>query len=129
MVHRTRCKAFVFAVFLLSLLLSLLTKPALGQDATAKILGQITDSVGALIANASIVVTNTATGVQNKTQSNKNGEYQVQQLPIGTYRVQAAMTGFATATTPEYKLETNQAKRPHLNLPCAHNPPPTTVSC
>ena len=67
MVQRTRCKAFVFAVFLLSLLLSLLTKPALGQDATAKILGQVTDSAGALIANASIVVTNTATGVQNKT--------------------------------------------------------------
>src|SRR5260370_16579452 len=108
MVHRTRCKAFVFAAFLLSLLLSLLTMPALGQDATAKILGQVTDSVGALIVNASIVVTNTATGVQNETQSNKNGEYQVQQLPIGTYKVQAATTAFATPTTPEHNLDINQ---------------------
>lgn len=128
MVHRTRCKAFVFAVFLLSLLLSLLTKPALGQDATAKILGQVTDSVGALIANASIVVTNTATGVQNKTQSNKNGEYQVQQLPIGTYKVQAAMTGFATTTTPEYKLEINQAKRVDFKLPVEGNTQSVDVS-
>src|SRR5260370_40018205 len=87
----------------------------------AKILGQVTVSVGAMIANASIVVTNTATGVQNKTQSNKNGEYQVQQLPIGTYKVQAAMTGFATTTTPEYKLEINQAKRVDFKLPVEGN--------
>src|SRR5216684_3932324 len=128
MVQRTRCKAFVFAVFLFSLLLGLPTKPALGQDATAKILGQVTDSAGALIANASIVVTNTATGVQNKTQSNKDGEYQVQQLPIGTYRVQAAMTGFATTTTPEYKLEINQAKRVDFRLPVQGNTQSVDVS-
>src|SRR5260370_22276603 len=87
----------------------------------AKILGQVTVSVGAMIANASIVVTNTATGVKNKTQSNKDGEYQVQQLPIGTYRVQAAMTGFATTTTPEYKLEINQAKRVDFKMPVEGN--------
>src|SRR5260370_193518 len=102
--------------------------PSRGQDARAKILGQVTDSVGALIVNASIVVTNTATGVQNETQSNKNGEYQVQQLPIGTYKVQAAMTGFATTTTPEYKLEINQAKRVDFKLPVEGNAQSVDVS-
>src|SRR5260370_42272907 len=95
--------------------------PSRGQDARAKILGQVTDSVGALIVNASIVVTNTATGVQNETQSNKNREDQVQKLPIGTYKVQTAMTGFATKTTAEYKLELNQAKRNGLELPGERN--------
>ncbi len=110
------------------LLSCFLTVAAFGQDATAKILGQISDSAGALIPNAAVVVTNTATSVQSKTQSDKNGEYQLQQLPIGTYTVQAAMAGFTTTTTPEYKLEINQAKRVDFKLPVAGSQQTVSVS-
>jgi len=104
---------------LLAACLCVLAFPAAAQDATAKILGQLTDPVGALIPGAAVSATNTATGVETKTVTNRNGEYQIPQLPIGSYTVKAAMPGFATTTTPEYSLEINQAKRVDFKLPVA----------
>ena len=58
--------------------------------------GTVTDASGALIPNASITVTNIATGAERVTVSNGAGEYAVTQLPAAEYNVRVTAKGFAT---------------------------------
>lgn len=102
----------------------LLAQAALGtriwaQDATAKILGQISDASGAVLPDARVTVTNTATTVVSTTESDRSGNFQVSQLPIGPYTVRAEKEGFAPTTSPIYKLEINQSQRVDFKLPIA----------
>jgi hypothetical protein len=63
------------ATALLSLLLIL---PAgWAQDATGKVVGTVKDATGAVIPNATVVVTNLETKVAKETISDKQGFYQV----------------------------------------------------
>lgn len=71
--------------------------PAFAQLDRGSIVGTVRDSSGALIPNASIAVTNTATGVAVTTQANTAGEYQVLSLIPGTYSVTASASGFSKA--------------------------------
>lgn len=66
------------------------------QAVTGNISGTVTDSSGAVIAGASILVKNTATGVTQTTTSNSQGRYNVPDLAVGTYDVQASNSGFQT---------------------------------
>jgi len=98
----------------------LLAAPMLhAQDTTAKILGQVSDASGALIPNASVTVTNVATGVVVTKQSDSQGAYEFLQLPIGSYTVSARMQGFTDETSPPYKLEINKTQRVDFKLPVA----------
>ena len=98
----------------------LLAAPMLhAQDTTAKVLGQVSDASGALIPNASVTVTNVATGVVVTKQSDSQGTYEFLQLPIGSYTVSARMQGFTDETSPPYKLEINKTQRVDFKLPVA----------
>jgi Carboxypeptidase regulatory-like domain len=57
-------------------------------------MGIITDPSGAVVPNAKVTVTHTATSISYQTMSDKSGFYQVLQLPIGSYRVTAEAPGF-----------------------------------
>jgi hypothetical protein len=73
---------------------------AFAQSVTAgDINGTLTDSTGAIIPNASITVTNPATGVTKTATSGTSGEYRVSLLPPGTYKVTATAPGFSTIST------------------------------
>ncbi len=68
---------------------------ALAQEETsATITGQVTDSTGAAINNATIVVTNTATGQARTIQTNEEGNYTVFPLIPGTYTISVEQSGF-----------------------------------
>jgi hypothetical protein len=66
------------------------------QAVTGNISGTVTDASGAVIAGANIQVKNTATGVTQTTVSNAQGRYNVPDLTVGTYDVQASNSGFQT---------------------------------
>lgn len=66
-------------------------------NTTGAIDGVVSDPTGAIVPNASVVVTNTATGTTFKVASNGGGEYRVSQLPPGAYSVTATASGFQTA--------------------------------
>ena len=104
------------AVFAL-LVFALSVSPIRAQDATGKITGIVTDTSGAVLPNAQVTVTNSATNVSQQTTTNNEGFYQVLQLPIGLYRVTVAATGFEK-TTIESKtaLEINQTLRIDVKL-------------
>jgi hypothetical protein len=69
---------------------------AFGQVGTGSISGTVTDSSGGAVAGASIAARNTQTGVVTPVQTNPQGRYAVPDLVVGTYNVQAQMTGFKT---------------------------------
>jgi hypothetical protein len=60
------------------------------------IVGNVTDTTGAVIVGAKVVVTNTATDVSFNTVTSSIGAYALAQLPVGTYTV--------TITAPNFKV-------------------------
>jgi hypothetical protein len=64
------------------------------EETSATITGQVTDSTGAAIANASIVVANTETGQTRTIQSNDEGNYSVFPLIPGSYTISVEQSGF-----------------------------------
>ena len=89
---------------------------ASAQQATAKIVGTITDPQGLVVTGVKITVTNMATNVATETTSDKGGFYQVLDLPIGKYRIVARHEGFRTLEVLTAPLEINQAFRADLKL-------------
>jgi hypothetical protein len=56
--------------------------------------GNVVDPVGAVVAGASITVGNRETSIARHAQTDREGNYQVAALPVGTYRVEVRAEGF-----------------------------------
>ena len=69
---------------------------ASAQTITGSIAGDVTDSSGAVVPNATVTVESAATGVKRTATSSGSGSYKIPELPIGTYKVSAAAEGFKT---------------------------------
>ena len=108
-------RVFRFAA-LLSLYVLLSYESAWTQSATASILGRVTDPQGASVPGVKITVSNVATQVEYKTESDAQGDYRVLALPIGTYTVTAEHEGFSRLVTEKRTLEINQQERMDLTL-------------
>jgi hypothetical protein len=85
---------------LLSLCLLLCAAPRLGAQGitTGTIIGQVVDPQGAVIPNAAISATNSATGVVLHTTSIADGNFSFRAVPIGHYSVKIEAPGFTAAT-------------------------------
>jgi hypothetical protein len=75
------------------------------QTSFGTIAGRVTDSTGAIIAKATVVVTNSDTSVSRKTVTDGNGNYQVESLPPGRYQLQVTNVGFQTANVTDLVLD------------------------
>ncbi len=90
----------------------------LAQDVTGKVVGVVTDPSGAVVSNATVVVTNMGTNIAKETKTDTSGFYQVAQLPIGKYKVNASAAGFEKVTVvSQGNLEINQTLRIDIQLP------------
>lgn len=70
-----------------------LSPGAFGQD-NAAITGNVLDPSGAAVANASIQITNVATGQTRQVTSNSSGVYVFPNVGVGTYTLNASASGF-----------------------------------
>jgi len=60
--------------------------PVFGQvTPTGSIAGAVTDPQGAVVPNATITVTNKATGQAREATTDENGEFKIASLPAGAY--------------------------------------------
>ena len=91
--------------------LSLLGPATYGQDTTGRIIGTVTDPQGSLVAGVGVTVTNAKTQVSQQTVTNKDGYYQVLDLPIGTYQVTMQHDGFRELIFDNQVLQINQSLR------------------
>ena len=71
--------------------------------------GKVTDPQGAVVPNATIVVTNKATNAQVTVNASDDGTYKVSKLPPGTYSVATTVTGFAPATAENIIVEVGRS--------------------
>ena len=67
------------------------------QGTAATILGTVTDSTGASIPGANILVKNVGTGQTTTSQTDAQGRYRVADVGVGDYEVQASKASFSTA--------------------------------
>ena len=68
----------------------------MAQVKSSAITGIVTDASGALVPNATVVVTNEETNIAVQAKSNGAGEYTVPYLETGRYSVTVTATGFET---------------------------------
>lgn len=97
-------------------LLALLALSANGQTITGAITGTVTDPSGAIVPNAAVTATNTATNLTYETRTNEAGVYNLLFLPVGDYTVTVAAQGFKRSTLGPFKLEVNQTARVDVRL-------------
>jgi len=81
------------------------------QVNTASLTGQVTDSNGAAIANASVTVKNKATAAEKSATTDSSGYYTFASLPVGVYSVTIELQGFKRAVHEAINLEIGQKAR------------------
>jgi len=82
---------------------------------TANVQGTVTDPKGSVIPGATVLLVNTATGVQQTTTSNASGVFQFASLAPGSYTVSGSSPGFSKATV-SFTLDTDQTRDVPLSL-------------
>jgi hypothetical protein len=80
------------------------------------ILGTVTDSSGASVPNASVLITNAGTNVALKTQTNQEGFYTSPGVVIGTYSVEVEAQGFKRYARSGITLELDQKAQVNVRL-------------
>jgi hypothetical protein len=65
---------------------------------TSQVVGTVTDSSGATVPDAVVVLTQTDTGFTRSVKTNSSGNYTVSDLPLGPYKLQVTYTGFQSFT-------------------------------
>ena len=87
-----------------------------GQAIYGSVYGQITDSSGAAIANATVTVKNVAKGTSVQTTTNSIGEYSVEHLIPDVYDVAVAATGFRGTESQGIRISADTSPKLDLKL-------------
>jgi hypothetical protein len=90
--------------------------PAFAQIDRGAIVGTVEDSSGAVVPQATVTVTNKATGVALATPVNSVGEYQVLALIPGTYTVRVQAKGFETSVRDDIAVHVQDRLSLNFNL-------------
>src|SRR5688572_15785626 len=80
--------------------------PAAAQSNKGTITGTVTDPNGAVVKDAKVTATNTATGEVREATTGDEGEYVLPALDPGLYRITVEAAGFSQSIVEEVKLDT-----------------------
>ncbi len=95
---------------LLVLFVFVLSLTALSQVRTnSEIHGVVKDPSGAVVPGAEVELTDTATGLKQKTVSAPDGGFQFLNLAFGKYQLRVSLPGFQTALINDIVLETGRS--------------------
>ena len=100
------CACFVLAA----------AQPGFTQVDQGAVTGLITDSTGAVVANAEVTLTNLDNGLVLQATSTSSGEYTFSPVRIGNYSISATSKGFATTTQKDLKVNVQQRLLVNLQL-------------
>jgi hypothetical protein len=101
---------------------------ALGQSNTGTITGVVADQNGAVVANATVTVTNMGTNESRTTTTDSNGFYRVTSLANGTYKVAATASGFRESTVSDARLAVGETLRLDVTVGVAEVAATVTVA-
>jgi hypothetical protein len=94
------------------------------QTTSGDLVGTVKDASGAMIPNASVTVTNEATGVATSMKSGAAGEFRASNLLPGQYDLTVTSAGFEPYTLHGITVELNKASTTNVTLSVGAN---TTV--
>ncbi len=79
-----------------------------GQQTLGAIAGSATDSAGAILPGVQVQLLSEKNGFTRVTRTNKNGEYQFLNLPVGPYTLTFTLDGFDRAKFPGIPVNENR---------------------
>jgi hypothetical protein len=91
--------------------LMLLAPNSRAQVTTGDILGTVTDSTGAVISGASVIVTNTGTGLSRQTVTAADGQYTFTELQPGHYSVKISAPTYSELIISDLALVSGDRTR------------------
>jgi hypothetical protein len=98
------CRAIAAACLLFAFLL-LFASTAQAQQTLGSINGTVTDVSTAAMSGAAVTVVNEQTGLTRSTTTQKNGYWEIQNLPVGTYKVTVTVANFETVNYPAITVQ------------------------
>ncbi len=98
------------------------------QAVFGSIVGTVTDSSGAAVPNATVVVTDIAKGTTQTVQSNASGNYSVSRLIPDTYSLKASAQGFSPAQADNVVVSADTSPEVNLVFQAAGGTQTVTVS-
>jgi hypothetical protein len=104
------------------------TSVVFGQGNLGGLTGRITDASGAVIPEASVIVTNLDTGAAVTVASTSEGQYLVPSIPPGRYRISAAKTGFKTLNQEPLVISTATVVTVDLSMTIGETTQSVTVT-
>jgi hypothetical protein len=99
-----------------------------GQGDRGNITGTITDTTGAVIANAMVQAKQTETGATFPATSGSTGDYSLTQLPAGPYQISVTVPGFKTFVRSGITVQVAQTIRVDIPLEVGASTESVTVS-
>src|SRR5580692_2795608 len=106
------CRCSVVAVFAFVLFAFALASASI----TGSISGVVLDKSGAVVAGATVVATDTLTGVQTTQKTDAKGFYNLPTLAVGTYDLEIGQVGFKTYRQTGLVIDANSALRVDATL-------------
>jgi len=88
----------------------------LGQLTLSTVRGTAMDPTGAVVAGASITLTNLETNAKRDVKTGDTGDFEIPDLQRGTYRLSATAAGFKTFVADDIILEGSQVRRINVTL-------------
>jgi hypothetical protein len=88
------CAALVLSIFLLVVSVPSLLR---AQNASGTLRGEVQDATGARVAGATVVLQSTGSSITRAATANEGGEFRLEGLLPGSYRVTVTAKGFAEA--------------------------------
>lgn len=88
----------------------------LTAQTTTTLFGNVTDKTGAVVPGATVTATNTGTNQARTVQTNAQGEYRLDFVPVGEYSLEVSAQGFKKFLQKGIVLEVNLPQRADASL-------------
>ena len=89
---------------------------ALWGQFTSSIEGTVVDPAGARVPGATVLVSNSATGIKNTMETNSIGYFLFPSLPPGTFKITVSGKGFKTTEISDMSVELEQRRTLNVTL-------------
>ncbi|PYV56612.1 MAG: hypothetical protein DMG98_12460, partial [Acidobacteria bacterium] len=83
---------------------------------TSAIDGTVTDQTGAVVANATVTLTNEETGISQTIQTQENGNFRFTPLPAARFKLTASAHGFKTTIQEHVQVAVAETQTVNLHL-------------
>src|SRR5215471_11668542 len=114
--HKTRRSRMTLTAKKLSLAFLISVLPAFGQVQSGRIVGTVYDPNRAVVPNAKVVITSSATNLAQTLATNVSGDFVLTPVEPGLYRVDVTAAGFGHATVNSVEVIVGQSARVDVEL-------------